>query len=344
MGWKGRLVVAVGVLLVIVGGLIVATLLISPAPGLAVAASPTSTPPPASFSKLDGPSRELAEDLGPGEKVTAALLVRDDEAVATLASDAREAGLTVEPAGGERSQVTVTGPHEDVLALTSLPIVGSARLTEDLSALRVLAAPLEPGRPFPVSGRPYVEGLPIDPMSIPIPADRLAGMLGTLAEQVVTIDGQPYPDLLVDGNCNGEPVISECYIDFEGATVRGGDRRDRWPIHSSVRTGWFPAVDPANPPTLRAVPRWLAREAERIARTDEATLEQIRHYTWVADFGWIPADAKLIEVRYLRTCPGGLGQIQVASLAGGPVADHGVCVESVTVTVDVVTKRVVPLR
>jgi hypothetical protein len=340
-----RLLVGGGAFVLAVAASLIATGLLA-TPGLVapVTPVPTGSSPPRAFFKLDGPSRELAESLSPGEVVTASFFARDDEQVAEITRRARKAGLKVEPTGGEKPQVTVTGAHEAILELATLAIVGAGRLQEDIRAMRLIAAPIEPGWSMPVPGLPYADaGLTLDPGRMPVPPDRRAALLAALAGLVETIDGQPYADLAVDGACSGEPV-TDCWVYLDGAGVKGSERTDRWPIHASVATGWFAVFDRGDPPTFRAVPRWLGREAERIARADQPALERIRAYAWIDYIAWNPTVPGVIEIGYGRTCGGGLGSAHMASLDHGPVAEDGTCEEFLTITVDLAGGRVVGIR
>jgi hypothetical protein len=339
-----RVLIGGGVLILAVATSLAATaLLIAPGPGVPSGASPTDSPAPLAFSKLDGPSRALAESLLPGEVVSASLFSGNDDRLAEITARARKAGLTVEPAGGDEPQVTVTGPHEAILELATLAIIGATRLHEDLRAMRPIAASLQPGWSMPVPGRPYADGgLPIDPGRIVVPPDLRAAMLAALAGLIETVDGRPYGNLTAEGSC-AEP-ITDCWVYLEGAGVKGSERVDHWPIHASVATGWLAMFDRGDPPVFRAVPRWLGREAERIARADESALDRIRDYERVEYIAWNPTAPGVIEVGYARTCGGGLGSAHVASLDRGPVAEDGPCDEYLTITVDVGGGRVVAVR
>ncbi len=340
-----RLLTGGGAFVLAVAASLTATgLLTTPAPVTPDGPDPSKSAPPLAFSKLDGPSRALADSLTPGEVVTARLFARGDEQVAEIAKRGRNAGLDVQPSGGEEPQVTVTGEHAAILELATLAIVGSVRLQEDVRAMRLIAAPLEQGWSMPIAGLPYADaGLPLNSGAIAVPPDQRAMLLGSLASLVETIDGQPYAGLAITGACSDDPV-TDCWVYLEGANVKGSERLDRWPVHASVQTGWFVGFDRGDPPTFRAVPRWLGREAERIARTDGPALEQIRGYEWLDFIGWNPTLPGVIEVGYRRTCGGGLGNAHVASLDRGPVAEDGGCDEFLTVAVDVAEGRVVAIR
>ena len=342
MGWKGRLVVALGVLMVVIGGLVVATLLVGPAAGSALglrSADPSQLPP--GLAKLDAPSRALSEELDPGEVVTATLMAGTDQRSVLISRRARELGLEASTLG-DRPQVAVTGPLESVLEVSALVVVSGGYLSEDTRALRSVAAPLGPERSLPLAGSPYRdEELPVDSALITVPAAQRTALIAQLADMIITIDGRPYAQVWVEGSCDDALT---CYVTLQGASVAGGEQRDYWPLRASPSTGWFGIVDPANPPVLGAVPRWLGREAERIARSDPGALARIREFDSIAGFAWEPATPGLIEVRYVGSCA--TGGRHVASLAIGPIADTGDvgCEQTLVVGVDVAGGRVLAIR
>lgn len=340
-----RLLIGGGVLVVaIAAGLVAASWLTTPGVVAPIATGPSDSPPPLAFAKLDGPSRALAEGLSTGEVVTASLFARDDDRVAEITKRARNAGLKVEPTGGEEPLVTVTGAHEAILELATLSPVAAVQLHEDMRAMRLVAEPLPPGWSMPVPGLPYADaGIPLDPARITAPPDRRAALLAALAGLVVTIDGQPYPELVASGACSGEPA-TDCWVRLEGTSVKDSDLLDVWPIHASVATGWLAMFDRGDPPMFHAVPRRLGREAERIARMDEAALERIREYQWIPYFAWNPTQPGTVEIGYGRVCGGGFGGPHVASLLQGPIAEDGGCYEYLTVTVDVAAGQVIGMR
>lgn len=313
-----------------------------PAPdpsGRVVAASPRAP----GLDKLDPASRALAAGLEPGEVVTVTLFTGTDERAVAMARRVREAGFEPGAAGGEVPHVSVAGPHEPLVALAAASLVTSASLDEVMTALRPVAAPLEAGRTVPLPGLAYAEtGLPVDPATLAVPPNLRTQLLGGLAQAVTTIDGAPYADVVFEAGCSGEPDPVDCAIVLVGAAVRGSERVDRWGLHAGKDSGWIAAFDRTDPPTFGAVPRWLGREAERIARSDGATLEAIRRFDRIDGFAWNPAAPGVIEVAYARSCAG--LDVQLASLSDGRLADDGVgCEEYLRVSVDVPGARVLGL-
>jgi hypothetical protein len=316
----------------------------TPTPSLAVA---TGTPPPLArldpggVARLDPASLDLVGVLDPGEWVNGSLLTRDPAAVADLARalalDPMDADIVVGP--GQQGDVNVLGPHEAIVRLAAHPSVTSLSLSEDLRVLRAVAPPRPAGEAMPNPGLPYLGlPLPIRPDPIAIPAEWLAAMQLSLGETVQTIDGRPYDSLTLDGTCEDAGALT-CYGDLTGVARGSGGRSDGWSFHAIEQTGWTVVLEPGQP-RLNGVPRWLGREAERIARNDPASAAAIEDYAWVRGFTWIAASPGLIQVSYARQCEVG-STSRVASLAIGPVAATGECRDMLVITVDVPTGQVV---
>jgi len=299
-----------------------------------------SGPDPVGFAKLDPKSQQLARFLSPGELVGGSFVTREPSDVLDLG---RSMGL--DPQGGdepdqpelgpdEQTVVLFFGPPDATVRLAAHPIVISATLGEDFKALRALAPPRPAGEPIPVPGRPYVAvPLPFDP-SLRIPEDRRALILGSLSQLVETIDGRPYASVSIGSDC-ADVAEASCTIKLEGLAPGSVDQWDWWSAVATKAARWSVAFEPGQL-HLAGVPRWLAREAERIARTDPATAADIGQYEEIRDFTWDGAAPGLIRIRYWRTCHFG-SQPLMASLA-----DHGVpCLDYLDVTVDVPAGRVI---
>jgi hypothetical protein len=298
---------------------------------------------PVGVAKLDPKSRVLVGLLDAGESVGGSFVTRDPSLILdlgrSLGLDARD-GVEVEQpqlGPGEQAQVYIFGPSHPITRLAAHPAVVSTTLSEDFRALRPVASPRPAGDTIPIliPGRPYlVVPVPMDPMSPEIPADRRAPILASLGQLVETIDGRPYTNVSIGSDCDDVAQIS-CTINLEGLAPGSVDQWDWWSGAATKAAGWSVALEPGQP-NLAGVPRWLAREAERIARNDPATAAEIGQYEEIRDFVWDRAAPGVIRIRYWRICQFG-SQPQIASLA-----DHGVpCLDYLDVTVDVPAGRVI---
>lgn len=290
---------------------------------------------PGGLAKLDPKSRELARFLDTGELVGGAFVTREPSDVLDLG---RSMGL--DPQGGdepdqpqlgpgEQAQVYFLGPYQPIIRLAAHPAVMSATLAEDFRALRAIAPPRPVGGAMPVPGKPYVAvPLPVDLPSLEIPADRRALILASLSQVVETIDGRPYASVSIGSDCGDVAQVS-CTIGIAGVAAGSVDQSDTWSAVATKAAGWSVALEPGQP-HLAGVPRWLAREAERIARSDPVTAAEIGRYEEIRDFTWDGAAPGMIRIRYWRTCQFG-SQPLMATLA-----DHGVpCLDLLDVTIDV---------
>jgi hypothetical protein len=294
---------------------------------------------PAGVRKLDVDSRRLVLVLEPRETVNATIFVVNDDGARAIAAAPRERGLDPAVAVGEESYVEIRGPHEQILALVALPSAARATFTEDVSALRPVAAMLPAGITLPTPGQAYVEGgPPTDPGALLAP-ERRAAVLGSMSQLVVSIDGGAYREQWFDGDC-GPAEVNECWLSLVGLPAGSGGGTDVWIVHATAASGWLGVVDPQTVSRLNGVPRWLGREAERIARADPAMAAAIADYEWVAGFTWNPSAAGVVTVQYGRLCGAGLG-LDLAALGGGPLADDGACREGFGVSVDVPGARVI---
>ncbi|HEV8546725.1 MAG TPA: hypothetical protein VGQ64_10565 [Candidatus Limnocylindrales bacterium] len=316
----------------------------SPAPTVAVA---TETAPalaaldPAGVARLDPGSRDLAGILDPGEWVSGSFLTQDPAVVADLA---RTMGLApmigdVVVGPGEQGDVNVLGPHEAIVQLAAHPSVTSLFLAEDLRVLRAVSPPRPVGEAMPSPGEPYLGlPLPIRPDAFAVPPEWRAAMLTSLAGTVQTIDGRPYETVSFDGTCEDSGPMT-CYGDLTGVVGGSGGRSDGWSFHAAEADGWAVVLEPGQP-RLNGVPRWLGREAERLARSDPASAAALADYAWVWGFTWNPASLGLVQVSYARPCESG-STSRTASLAIGPIAATGQCRDMLVITVDVPAGQVV---
>ena len=235
---------------------------------------------------------------------------------------------------GEQAQVSFLGPYQPIIRLAAHPTVMSATLAEDFRALRAVVPPRHAGEQLPISGRPYVAvPLPIDPNSPEMPPDRRGPILASLAPILETIDGRPYASVSINASCIAVPV-DECTVDLAGLAAGSIDQWDTWSVVATKAAGWSVALVPGQP-HLAGVPRWLAREAEWIARSDPVTAAEIGQYEEIRDFTWDRAAPGVIRIHYWRGCQ--LGSLPKVAW----VADAGVCLEYLDVTVDVPAGRVI---
>lgn len=332
----------VGALLVLVGAVLLRGAL---EPSAADAGLPSAGPviDAGAIAKLDPESRELALAIPSAESVDATYIAADRIRAEAVAAAARSAGLEPHVSIGEDATVSMFGPIDRILALLSNPSVGRAEIREDTRALRPAAAPLAAGWSMPVPGRPYAgDTLPVDPTDVLIPAQRRAFLFATVADLVVTIDGAPYDRLRAEGTCGGGQA-PECQLYLYGLTAGAPFAFDTWSIHATAAMGWLARIDPGDGPYLAGIPRWLAREAERIARDDPAASHDLAAYSSILGFTWDPARPGVISVTYGRDCVTSADR-RVASLGALPFADTGECIDILTVVVDVGTAKVVDVR
>jgi hypothetical protein len=112
-----------------------------------------------------------------------------------------------------------------------------------------------------------------------------------------------------------------------------------WRVTATAASGWSAIGGPEDRPTYSGVPRWLAREAERIARSDPATAAVIATYAWIGSSEWDPAAPGVISLLYGRSCD---AQVFRLALAGrGVLAGTGECFDYLKLRVDVDGKLVV---
>jgi hypothetical protein len=300
-----------------------------------VEALPTVEPvPPAVLAKLPAESRALLEQLDGAEWARADLTVTADAPVRRLAT---EAGLRVMP-GIDTGQVlvmSVLGPARAILRVAADAAVEGVVMHEDERAQRVVAPPLPPNTVLPVPGQPYVGRalvIPPEQRAGDIPAGRRAALMAALEKEVTTIDGEPYLDLQSSESCEPAPAMCRLAVIGQRQNANLLAQADSWEAHLLVApTGvqtWV--VDMG----ASSLPRWLAREAERIARTDPATAAVIAGYTTISTFRWASGGNLVIFVEYSRTrpCQAGGGGIGL-----GPLE----CTDVLTVAVDPVAGTVV---
>jgi hypothetical protein len=214
-------------------------------------------------------------------------------------------------------------------------------LNEINLAMRPVAAPIADDTTLPMPGRPYVAGVPlnVEPSALGIARERREPMLASLAKAIVTIDGQPYQGFEIAAWCHTEAGQERCDFEALGAVSRSGGRSDVWRITATAASGWSAIGGPEDRPTYSGVPRWLSREAERIARSDPATAAAIATYAWIGASEWDPDAPGVISLLYGRSCD---AQVFRLALAGrGVLAGTGECFDYLKLRVDVGRKLVV---
>jgi hypothetical protein len=279
---------------------------------------------PAGVAKLDPASRALLETLDTAGWAKAALAVTADAAVRRAAV---EAGLEVTGGfdNGTLSQIGVQGPLPAIFRIAVDPAVESVFLQEDDRAMRPISSPLPAETVFPVPAPPYVGRalvIPPDQRSGAIPAGRAQSLLAALEREITTIDGEPYSQVQSSESCEPAPVTCQLSLVGGGADGSITGAQDHWEARLVVtRTGVVTTVIDSG---ANSLPRWLAREAERIARSDASAALAIARYTTVSSFRWASGGSLVIFVEYARTGP--------CQATGRPRA--GDCTDTLTVAVD----------
>ena len=134
-----------------------------------------------------------------------------------------------------------------------------------------------------------------------------------------------------------EPLL--CHLGLTGwRTVANGFATfDEWSATELKRGGPDPIVKPVTP---GAMPRPLAREAERVARADNAAAARIAAYTSISAFTWAPGPPLQISVVYVRPCQiTGQAESRLTASIGFRIdlADTGSCLDVLAVRVDMAT-------
>lgn len=342
MGRRGA--VAIGSLAIALGlGVAFATARTADAPAsMPVVFDPRLSPPEVNaLTKIDVESRWLAVVLEPDEIVTASYFVADTARATVVADRAADAGLDAQVIGDLDAEVRVTGPRRLLLEIASLAVVSRFYLEEDHRADRPLAAPLDRPLVVPQPGLPYLgTGVPVGQRDLEDLGARGAAMVAALEGVVVTIDGRPYAETHVTGSCAGQA----CVVTLYGRT-HGSPSEDVWSIQGSPSAGLNARIDAADPPMLHSIPRWLVREAERIARSDPDVMAEIAMGDLFGEASWDPNAAGLIALHYVAGC-GCCGSVN--DRLAGHLADHNGgpadCGGELTVIVDVGHASLVGLR
>jgi hypothetical protein len=287
--------------------------------------------PPLGVAKLDPPSGALVKELGPGEWTRAELSVTAEAPVRRLAT---EAGLQVAPGFEGAGVIVVLGPLPAILRVASDAAVVGVVLREDDRALRPVAAPLPANTVLPVPALPYVGRalvIPPEQGAGAIPAGRRAALMAALEGEITTIDGAPYSRLQSSESCEPKPVTCRLSVTGQRENASLLAQADVWDAHLVLTpTGVQTTVIAMS---ASALPRWLAREAERIARSDGPTAVLIGRYATLSTFRWASGGNLVISIEYTRTGPckprGGIGL--------GPRE----CTDALTVAVDPAARTVV---
>jgi hypothetical protein len=340
---RSRLGILVGAAVVAMAGvaLIAGTLAFIAPPGDVAPSDGAESGPrldPSALSKLSPATRDIALALEPGESVESVLETTNSRLIVALA---RGHGLAPVASDPGVELVEVTGPIEQILALVGHPSVSGASLNEVVLAMRPIAAPITDDTALPLPGRPYVAGVPlnVEPSALGIARDRREPMLASLAKAIVTIDGQPYGGFEIAAWCHTEAGQERCGFEALGAVSRSGGRSDMWRVTATAASGWSAIGGPEDRPTYGGVPRWLSREAERIARSDPAIAAVISTYEWIGGPEWDPDAPGVISLLYGRSCDAHV--FRLAFAGRGVLAETGDCFDYLTLRVDVGRKLVV---
>jgi len=338
--WRRAAAGAGGLAIALVAGLGLASLVAAPSSGPSTGGGGGLTPAELpGLAKVDVDSKRLAVALAPNELVTAHFQTGNDVRAGRVVRRAREVGLDPVIEDDERPSVRVVGPRLGLLTIAAMNEVNGVWLEEDLRALRPVAAAI--GRPIALTppGQPYLA------LGIPAPGSRSLEdlgphrdrMLASLGSVVVTFDGRPYETVDLEGSCGK----TDCILKLRGQ-VAGGSDGDYWSVTGSAATAWIGEVRPDDLPVLAGLPRWLVREAERIARADAKASAAIRKFDTMGSTFWNPDRSGVVELRYLSAC--GCCGTRGIVLAAFPVADQAACVPELRVAVDVVGARVLEVR
>jgi hypothetical protein len=309
----------------------------------------TATPAPTPTRLLDARELGLVRSLQPGETVSAYFWEVSD--ARRLFATAAELRLPIEGDPGDpQTTIKVTGPPATVIALVARSGAGEVHLEERLDALRPVAAPLMPWQSIPVPGAPYrsfpLPGVTVRRTGTPLPAVAEQLFLQSAAPLVRTITGSPHDELDITLNCERQGCVAVVSGQFNDSGLNGTSRGDAWAFVAVEATGWRARRDPVRAQALKggqgewftAVPRWIAREAERIARANPVIAARIAGYEWIEGFGWDPDRPGLVRVVYGR--PEGLARVPSN---GRMTADAGP-EEHLVVSVNVLTGLVIGWR
>jgi hypothetical protein len=287
---------------------------------------------------LAPPALALLDVLDPGEVASATVSIAES-AEADVVARAQELGFEV--MGPIFGQITVDGPAADLRRLAEAEGVLSLSVSERREALRPAAPPRE-SFDIPVPGRPYdtlpAPGVEIEQWAVHVDREHRDRILALIAPHLVSLSGQPYDHAWAGIDCDegGGPPPVRCRVMFMGRYHWTSDLHDGWEFRVSAERGWVPEPNLEIPPTYGAMPRWLAREAERIARADPGAASRIGTYELIEDFAWHPRDPGIVDVRYSR-------HMAEARLPGH-VAEVGWPKDFLIVEVDVAAGRVRDLR
>jgi hypothetical protein len=297
---------------------------------------------PAGLAKLDAPSRGLLAVLDPGEW-SQAYVDPTDLQRAVIA--ARAAGFTVPDPGGPTDALHLTGPVEAIVRLAADPSIRLVTLEEDQRASRTVAPPLPADAVLPVPGQAY-RGQPLPVVPADLEPARAAPLLAGLGRSIVTIDGRPFVRIEAGLGCEPptEPVLCHLAITGWRTAANGFATSDEWSATELQRGGPQPVVESV---MLGAIPRPFAREAERVARADDAAAPRIADYTSIGTFSWAPGPPLEIAVNYVRPCrtTSRAGTRLTASVGlTVNLTDTSTCIDVLSVRVDMTTRKVVAIQ
>jgi hypothetical protein len=335
----------VGLAVALAAGIGIASVVASPsvAPSPVAPGADLTAAEQAVLGKLDADSRRLAIALEPEESVQATFVAGNEQRAELVADQARTLGLVPSTTDMDRPTVAVTGPRRTVLSLAAMTAVASVTLEEDRRSDRPVAAAIPPPVSVPQPGAPYAgSGLPLDQLDFRHLGAHKATIVAGLPDLVLSIDGQPYASHELEGGCDPTSCFASLIGHQAGSTAYG----DRWTVRGSAATGWFGVPDPGDPPLLTGVPRWLVREAERVARADPGVVAALAGFDTIGDATWSPSAPGIIRLSYFAACgccgfngdiAGRVAMAEIAEADPGP----GACAPTLIVTVDVGAGRVV---
>jgi hypothetical protein len=278
---------------------------------------------------LDPGSRELLAMIAPEETIEATIDLANPGAAAAAATAAGLSGQLV-----SIETVLVSGPRNDVVVFAAGARATRIVVAEDHRPDRWLPAEA-PSPAIPVAGWPYrIVPLAVDRSGLLMDDDVANMLLGELARTIATVDGQPYRQLTVYGECDpGHPP--DCLLRASGVSVGAGGRADDDLVVSDKTTAGNPHLESS---LHQSVPRDLRRAAEWIARHDPPAAAEIAAETDCCGASWDPVRPGLITITWLRPCAAAVAQ------PGALVADTGSCVDGLAITVDLVRGVVVSIQ
>ncbi len=274
-------------------------------------------------------SRDLLAVMDPAETAHVVVATTWTDELMRAATGGRMRVEVFEPG----ASIAIDGPVGAVIALVETAPVTAVTVQDPMEAMR----PIPDQRPVvdvPKPARPYLAiGFAGDLGKVVIASPQREAMLSSLAETIRSIDGQPYARLELEGSCGTDKTGASCGLIAIGFASGSVGREDEWSLRGREGNGWRGVVESVR---TTSVPRPLLRAAEWVARSDPATLAQIRTYTECCSVSWDPERPGRITIVYSRLCLN-------ADLPGRDLAETGECRDELAITVDLRAGMVVSI-